>query len=232
MPWSLENTSRSGQTHFGPFCVPPLTRSFPLRVELLAANTNDQGSSFALSVNFAPLRTSIHNLQKASVSLDGHKLKAAEKLEKALKRYEHWREHKKTRGGFFKRVKRRCRKDASAWKASLQRWVKSIFGVRKSALGHNTKQHAGGKDPKLPRPIRDVMKAAQVVLAINAKLSSFERGFISEEGIKEREWYRNLIVAPGKWTGMQTIPLPCCQNRLTYFICLNRIRSHNLPCPQ
>lgn len=35
--------------------------------------------------------------------------------------------------------------------------------------------------------------------AINKKLASFERGFLSDAGIKDREWYRHLGVAPGKW---------------------------------
>lgn len=51
------------------------------------------------------------------------------------------------------------------------------------------------------------MKAAEVVVAHNKKLSSFERGFIDEEGIKDREWYKNLVVAPGKWTGKSNIQL-------------------------
>lgn len=36
---------------------------------------------------------------------------------------------------------------------------------------------------------------------INSKLAGYERGFINRDGIKDREWYRNLVVAPGKWTG-------------------------------
>ena len=47
-----------------------------------------------------------------------------------------------------------------------------------------------------------MVKAAKRVQAANAKLVAFERGFISEEGIKDREWYRHLGVAPGKWLGM------------------------------
>lgn len=35
--------------------------------------------------------------------------------------------------------------------------------------------------------------------AINKKLALFERGFLSDAGIKDREWYRHLGVAPGKW---------------------------------
>ena len=37
------------------------------------------------------------------------------------------------------------------------------------------------------------------LIAINKKLASFERGFLSDAGIKDREWYRHLGVAPGKW---------------------------------
>ncbi|CAE7091048.1 unnamed protein product [Rhizoctonia solani] len=37
------------------------------------------------------------------------------------------------------------------------------------------------------------------VRSINKKLSGFERGFISEAGLPGREWYRHMIVAPGKW---------------------------------
>lgn len=61
-------------------------------------------------------------------------------------------------------------------------------------------KHLGGKH-KLPKVVRRVMKAAQVVVAHNKVLASFERGFIDDGGIKDREWYQNLVVAPGKWTG-------------------------------
>lgn len=49
--------------------------------------------------------------------------------------------------------------------------------------------------------IRKFIKAAKRVQAVNKKLSSFERGFISKEGIKDREWYKHLGVAPGKYLG-------------------------------
>ena len=35
----------------------------------------------------------------------------------------------------------------------------------------------------------------------NKKLIPFERGFTSEEGTKERGWYKQLGVAPRKWLG-------------------------------
>ena len=52
-----------------------------------------------------------------------------------------------------------------------------------------------------PFPICDFIRAARRVVSVNRKLIGFERGFISEEGIKDREWYRHLGVAPGKWLG-------------------------------
>ena len=50
-------------------------------------------------------------------------------------------------------------------------------------------------------PWKKLRAAVRRVRAANAKLVAFERGFVHPEGIKDREWYRNLDVAPGKWLG-------------------------------
>lgn len=42
---------------------------------------------------------------------------------------------------------------------------------------------------------------AKRVREVNLKLRSFERSFIDEEGLEGREWYRNLVVAPGRDLG-------------------------------
>ncbi|KAG8684008.1 hypothetical protein FRC11_012743, partial [Ceratobasidium sp. 423] len=55
--------------------------------------------------------------------------------------------------------------------------------------------------PELAGLIKDVR-------LINKKLSNFERGFISEDGLPGREWYRHLIVAPGKWIGYGATTFP------------------------
>jgi hypothetical protein len=39
------------------------------------------------------------------------------------------------------------------------------------------------------------------VQAVNKRLIAFERSFISKDGIKDRQWYKHLGVAPGKWSG-------------------------------
>ena len=49
--------------------------------------------------------------------------------------------------------------------------------------------------------LNHLRKLGQRIQAVNAKSSAFERGFISTEGIKGREWYKHLAVAPGKWLG-------------------------------
>ena len=58
-------------------------------------------------------------------------------------------------------------------------------------------------------PIKEFIKAAKRVQRVNEKLAAFEQGFISEGGIKDREWYKHLGVAPGKWLGMSICPHIC-----------------------
>ncbi|KAF8833188.1 Zn-dependent exopeptidase [Paxillus ammoniavirescens] len=55
--------------------------------------------------------------------------------------------------------------------------------------------------PHTKRPVCDLIRAAIRVKKVNQKLTQFERGFISEGGVKDREWYRHLGVAPGKYLG-------------------------------
>jgi len=86
-------------------------------------------------------------------------------------------------------------------------------GVHGQGLGDDQVNVADGRwpIPKLPLPHwppreprrlpHKLIKAAKVVRKINKKLASFERGFIHEDGIKDREWYRHIGVAPGKWLG-------------------------------
>ncbi|KAI0638366.1 Zn-dependent exopeptidase [Trametes polyzona] len=49
----------------------------------------------------------------------------------------------------------------------------------------------------------------------NERLMRFERGFISEDGLEGREWYRHLGVAPGKWLGYGATTLPAVTEALT-----------------
>jgi N-acetylated-alpha-linked acidic dipeptidase len=48
-------------------------------------------------------------------------------------------------------------------------------------------------------------RAVRRVRAVNQKLVAFERGFMNEDGIKGREWHRNLAFAPGKYLGVSNL---------------------------
>ena len=47
-----------------------------------------------------------------------------------------------------------------------------------------------GVDFKLPKKF---LKARKAVASVNRRLRLFEQGFISEGGIKSREWYRYAL---------------------------------------
>ncbi|KAI0677358.1 Zn-dependent exopeptidase [Trametes maxima] len=65
-------------------------------------------------------------------------------------------------------------------------------------------------------PYYRALKAAlRRVQQVNRKIIGFERGFISEEGLEGREWYRHLGVAPGKWLGYGATTLPAVTEALT-----------------
>ncbi|TFL05937.1 hypothetical protein BDV98DRAFT_648051 [Pterulicium gracile] len=64
-------------------------------------------------------------------------------------------------------------------------------------------------------PLEKFIKAAKRLGTANKKIAAFEQGFISEEGIKGREWYRHLGVAPGKWLGYGATTFPAITEALT-----------------
>lgn len=49
--------------------------------------------------------------------------------------------------------------------------------------------------------LKEIKHLLEEIRAINKILQQFEGGFISEAGIRDREWYRHKGVAPGKWLG-------------------------------
>ena len=67
----------------------------------------------------------------------------------------------------------------------------------------------------VPRKQREkIAKALKELRGINQNVRSFERGFISQNGIKGREWYRHKGVAPGKWLGYGATTVSHCHQRL------------------
>ncbi|KAF8165479.1 Zn-dependent exopeptidase [Crassisporium funariophilum] len=184
----------------------------------------------AKDVQFSSLRTSIKNLQDTSFKLDAEKFDAEEDFLKLLKRLP-----------FPGRRRGQCKRRSGVLRRAAD-WIKGVFGVppptdaelqllsSRSAdnweeylqyvvddgvedlnVDNNGVHHNG-----LPFPIRRFIKAAKRVARANQKLIAFERGFISEDGIKDREWYKHLGVAPGKWLGYGATTFPALTEAITY----------------
>jgi N-acetylated-alpha-linked acidic dipeptidase len=199
-------------------------------VEDLVPSLGNQASE----VQFSSLRKAIKGVQEASSKLDAEKYEAEENFKKLLKRM---------RFPFPRRdgVRHRGRRTGVLRRAAD--WVKGVFGVppptdaeiqrlsiRSADSWEEYLEYASiaaqetpleeeadveGDKYGLPFPIREFIKAAKRVGRANRKLKAFERGFISEGGIKDREWYKHLGVAPGKWLGYGATTLPGLTEAIT-----------------
>ncbi|EIW82081.1 Zn-dependent exopeptidase [Coniophora puteana RWD-64-598 SS2] len=84
---------------------------------------------------------------------------------------------------------------------------KAICKIKK-ALGKECDATSG-------RSSRKLVEAIERIQEVNHKLIAFERGFISKDGLKDREWYKHLGVAPGRWLGYGATTLPGLTEALT-----------------
>ena len=165
-----------------------------------------------IDVQFKSLRESIHALQRASAALDEEKHKVAKDLRKAIKNL---KKHKKVLKKVYCRIKKLFGRKCSC--PHKEKSPMSIGDQEESSMILGLAVHAGYKARSnlLPHPgkaIKYLKKLSKRIQAVNAKSSAFERGFISVEGIKDREWYKHLAVAPEKWLGSY--------NFLSFLFCL------------
>jgi len=191
--------------------------------------------------DFTGLRHAISKVQKASVALDHRKAHAERRLKHALEKIGHRNHHacgrrkfaktrvwvKKVFGVYEKEAKKiekvewptKWPKGARvtprigrlpAWTQEQQEKAKEGRHGHKEHLhgqhGHHT--HGHGSLDKLIRAVKEVQ-------AVNKKLSAFEQSFLSDDGIPDREWYRHLGVAPGKWLGYGATTLPALTEAIT-----------------
>lgn len=167
-----------------------------------------------LEPDLSSLREAISDVYNASIHLDHEK----EEAEKALREALLEAEKKVSRGGHCIHwgafLKQRLN--------SLKNFVNRVFGLHSSLNGqHAVEVHTPGGDEGPPDPImlkgdlpREVRDAVEYVCRINAKLAGFERGFIDDDGLTGREWYRHLGVAPGKWLGYGATTFPAVTEAL------------------
>lgn len=87
--------------------------------------------------------------------------------------------------------------------STLQQATFALDGQTEQALRTLHKLTHPGKG-KLPFPLPGKWKKIRAVLedirGINDKIKRFEKGFLGE-GLKDREWYKHVGTAPGKWLG-------------------------------
>lgn len=174
-------------------------------VEEIVTNT-----PLAAEMDFSKIRQTIQDVTAASVELDAEKDEAERDFKRLLSQLPKFPQRLHSRPGFARH---------------LARWIRRVLGVAPRSRWHRPGLHIpaaweeyldaqfAGQDaegPHLPRvpPIYKFIKAAKRVTKANKKLAAFERGFLSEEGIKGRTWYRNLIVAPGRWLGYGAVTMP------------------------
>jgi N-acetylated-alpha-linked acidic dipeptidase len=128
-----------------------------------------------MSLDFDELEEAILSLQAASEHMDRKKERAERKLRKLLRK---------------KRQGMRSCCEAEEESGTLLSGF-SDDDDHGDHLHHHH-HHRGNKKWR---------RAVGRVRAVNQKLVAFERGFIHEDGIKGREWYRHLAIAPGKFLG-------------------------------
>ncbi|RDX41174.1 Zn-dependent exopeptidase [Lentinus brumalis] len=208
--------------------LPLNTTHYALELHKYLDRVESIASSSKTDADFSGLRHSIEQLVDASKALDAEKEEAEAKFRELLDKLPHRRPfhghghghphpHSLEHGGYHhphvhddaKHVHLRghCALKhhgpplAHRLAHSLPEWLRRLL-ERIFKHGPST-------------PIKKFIEAAQRVQRANAKLVAFERGFISEEGIKDREWYRHLGVAPGKWLGYGATTLPSVTEALT-----------------
>jgi len=202
-------------------------------------------SSIELQVDFRKLRRSLSELQEASLRLDKEKVHAYWQLKNALRKLQHRRvvRHKlrkaycEVRRWFGKKChskhehedKRKHSHDITPLvppelvrgdgHAKFKPRVGRLAGwIKEQERGEHSPHRRSGHKPGLShcgRGRKEVIRAAKHVHDVNKRLSKFEQGFISEDGIKDREWYRHLGVAPGKWLGYGATTFPALTESIT-----------------
>jgi N-acetylated-alpha-linked acidic dipeptidase len=224
--YSIQLHSYLDKSVFVRFTLLPFPITLFLRVENIA-----EKSPFGSQVDFHSLRQSLSKLQEASSRLDKEKAHAHWQLKKALWKFRHRRviRHKlreaycKVRSWFGKNchAKHRHEHKHDTTLPALPNLVRGdehvLFKPRIGRLPgwiqeqreqageyHDSHRHSESKPGpgRCHHGLKEVIRAAKRVRDVNKRLSKFEQGFISEDGIKDREWYRHLGVAPGKWLGV------------------------------
>ncbi|KAF8591491.1 Zn-dependent exopeptidase [Ramaria rubella] len=213
--------------------LPLNTTHYALELQSYLNNVDEIVANSQFEVDLTSLRHAIKKLHRASVKLDKEKADAEEDLRRIIRRWQR-RHHGHPHGHTH-----HCN---SRWRR-LNSWVKSIFWVTDHRTAEEEGSDVSAHLPDAEHRVHDLdspsppllshsdrphhphhrsrhpshrlIEAVKRVRAVNKKLSSFESGFISEGGLIEREWYKHLVVAPGRWLGYGATTLPGLTEALT-----------------
>jgi N-acetylated-alpha-linked acidic dipeptidase len=203
--------------------LPLNTTHYSYELENYLDKVESTASSLSLDVDLSSLRKSIHLLQVKSLELDAEKDIAEHELTRLIQK---WKRRHSRRMRFRRHVKKivcRMAKLVGLGSRKCNHRSQELSAVtvggkvvkpRVGRLGSLLQGHCEGR-LAYGYPSRRFIKAVERVRAVNQKLVAFERGFISEGGIPEREWYRHLGVAPGRWLGYGATTLPALTESLT-----------------
>ncbi|KAH9077021.1 Zn-dependent exopeptidase [Lactarius deliciosus] len=219
--------------------LPFNTTNYAFELEYHLNKVERLAASSATTPNLVPLRAAIKSLQFASLEFDAEKFRAELILKRLIREWQKSRQSQHQRKhSCFRCLMRRLRRFFTAETHEPPAEIEGRpdkngvdTGIHRIDDGVNVE---GGDWPHLPTPHRPkhphwphwpphkprhppraLIAAAKAVRKINQKLASFERGFIHEDGIKDREWYRHLGVAPGKWLGYGATTLPGLTEAIT-----------------
>ncbi|KAF8969499.1 hypothetical protein BDZ97DRAFT_248222 [Flammula alnicola] len=208
---------------------------YAFEVESYLSGVESIASKASLDVQFKPLKKSIRALQEASIALDEEKVKAQKDLQELI---EKWKK-RHSKGRKFRRAVRKAicrikkafgRKCSYPHKGAEEPQDVSVMqdSTVESDVALGMLLH-GGFDQQLhlarlesfghhhhKSPLKKLKKIVKRIQAVNKKTAAIEKGFISEDGIKDREWYKHLAVAPGKWLGYGATTLPALTEAITF----------------
>lgn len=171
----------------GDLILPLNTTHYSLQLETYVDQVVTLAMAASIDVDFLPLRDSIYSLQAASLDLDVEKAEAEHKSRAALRSLK--------RHGQYGRAARMTR----IVLCELWKLIGKVCHPEESELLLKAETELWE---------RRLLQALEPVRAVNGKLIAFERAFISKDGIKGREWFKHLGVAPGKWLGYGATTLP------------------------
>lgn len=204
--------------------LPLNTTHYALSLQSYLEDVESIAASASFDVDFSSLRQELHHLKKSSTALDEEKEEAEANLKRIIRKIVRRRLiNRKVRKAWCKLRKaigKPCHKKLESHRKEGPSFTTHNGQVVKPRVGRfpvwleeqRAQRGCQLKDRPFPKKLH---KAIKRVRQVNKKLVAFERGLISEEGIKDREWYKHLGVAPGKWLGYGATTLPALTESFT-----------------